>query len=198
MSVAIRNFHPSDMAAVYRICLLTGDSGQDASHIYRDPDILGHFYAAPYAVYEPDLCLIATMNGQPVGYILGTADTARFNERCETDWFPVLRNRYTLPDEHDMSPDARIIRLIHQGYIYKPELHSFQAHLHIDLLPAAQGQGFGKKLIFLFADELRQQGVKALHLEVGKRNIAAVAFYERVGFQRIYDYEYSIAFGMEL
>ncbi|NOX87767.1 MAG: GNAT family N-acetyltransferase, partial [Calditrichaeota bacterium] len=37
-----------------------------------------------------------------------------------------------------------------------------------------------------------------LHLQVGKRNTAAIGFYERVGFHRIIEFEYSIAFGMKL
>jgi hypothetical protein len=65
MAFAIRPYHPSDLPALYRICLLTGDSGADASQLYRDPELLGHFYAAPYAVLEPDLCFVLTHDGSP-------------------------------------------------------------------------------------------------------------------------------------
>ena len=37
----IRPYHPTDLTALYRICLGTGDSGQDAAHLYRDPDVIG-------------------------------------------------------------------------------------------------------------------------------------------------------------
>jgi ribosomal protein S18 acetylase RimI-like enzyme len=40
--------------------------------------------------------------------------------------------------------------------------------------------------------------VSALHLEVGKKNVGAVKFYRKVGFHIITEYEYSIAFGMNL
>ena len=60
MSFKIRNYHPCDLVSLYRICLLTADSGGDASHLYSDPDLVGQFYAAPYAVYEPELCFVVT------------------------------------------------------------------------------------------------------------------------------------------
>jgi len=65
-------------------------------------------------------------------------------------------------------------------------------------LPIAQGQGLGRKIINTFTDRLKELNVPSLHLEVGKRNEGAVAFYERVGFHRIAEYEFSIAFGMHL
>src|SRR5262245_63083228 len=38
----IRPYRPSDLDALYRICLLTGDDGQDATSLYNDPRLLGH------------------------------------------------------------------------------------------------------------------------------------------------------------
>jgi ribosomal protein S18 acetylase RimI-like enzyme len=198
MNFQIRAYHPSDLTMLYRICLLTGNSGTDASNLYKDPDILGHFYAGPYAVLEPDLCFIVTCDGSPCGYILGTRDSELFYKRCEKEWFPPLREQYPLPDENDTSYDSRIIQLIHKGHVVNPDMQNYPAHLHIDLLPETQGQGFGRKLIEMFTDKLRKMGVPALHLQVGKANPGAIAFYERTGFHLIKEYEKAIAFGMFL
>ncbi len=198
MTFAIRPYHPSDLYALYRICLLTGDSGADASRLYRDPELLGHFYAAPYAVLEPDLCFVLTQAGAPCGYVLGTRDSVAFGERCEREWFPVLRERYPLPAPDDDSRDAQLIRLIHAGHRIHPDAIDYPAHLHIDLLPLAQGQGWGRQLMQTFLQRLRELGVSAVHLGVGMRNPGAIAFYERVGFHRIKTYEEWIAFGMRL
>jgi len=198
MSFTIRPYHPSDLTMLYRICLLTGNRGKDASDLYKDPDILGHFYAAPYAVLEPELCLVVTCAALPCGYILGTRDSALFYERSEEEWFPPLRKRYPLPDENDVSNDARIIRLMHKGHEVNSDLLDYPAHLHIDLLPQAQGQGLGRKLIEMFTDKLREIGITALHLQVGKANPGAIAFYERIGFHLIKEYEKAIALGMIL
>lgn len=198
MEFKIRPYHPSDLSALYRICLLTGDSGKDGSHLYSDPDILGQIYAAPYAVFEPELCFVVTHHGKPVGYILGTRDTEKFNERCEKEWLPVLRERYPLPAEDDDSRDARMARHLHKGFKTYPEQFTYPAHLHIDLLPEAQGQGLGRKLINTFIAKLRELGVPALHLGVGKSNPGAIAFYKRVGFHVVKESENSIVFGMHL
>ena len=45
----IRPYRPSDLDELYRICLLTGDAGQDATALYQDPRLLGHIFAAPSA-----------------------------------------------------------------------------------------------------------------------------------------------------
>lgn len=198
MEFNIRPYHLSDLTALYTICRLTGDSGKDATGLLRDPDLIGHFYAAPYGIFEPDICFVVTNKGKPCGYIIGAKDSQQFFEKCERDWFPTLRNRYPLCDESDHSLDARIIRKIHKGHKVKEELLEYPAHLHIDLLSETQGQGIGRKIMRVFIDKLKKLNVPAFHLEVGKANSGAIKFYEKLGFHVIKEYEYSIAFGMKL
>ena len=198
MNIKIRPYHPSDLVSLYHICLKTGDSGKDASHIYHDPALPGHYYAAPYVVFEPDLCFILTLAGKPAGYILGTRDSELFYKKCECEWFPVLREEYPLPKHDDQSLDARIIRRIHEGHKINPDLNSYPAHLHINLLPGTQGKGQGRKLMQAFIDKLVELRVPALHLGVGKTNPGAIQFYRQIGFHEIKEYEKSIAFGMKL
>src|SRR5262252_5524255 len=61
----IRLCQPGDQDALNQICLRTGDSGADASHLYRHPELLGQLFAAPYAVLEPDLCFVLTRQDAP-------------------------------------------------------------------------------------------------------------------------------------
>lgn len=198
MSLIIRPYKKSDLSKLYEICLKTGDSGKDATDLYKDPLLLGHFYSAPYAVIHPELTFILADNDIPLGYILGTNDSELFYHESEKEWFPPLRKEYPLPEENDNTPDAKIIRLIHKGYLPKPELLSYPAHLHIDILPEGQGQCMGRKLIETFCNKLIEMKVNALHLEVGKRNTNAIKFYEKIGFKQIKEYEWSIAYGILL
>lgn len=198
MKLIIRPYKKSDLPILYEICLKTGDSGKDATTLYRNTFLLGHFYAAPYAVYHPELTFILAKNDVPVGYIIGTSDSQSFHDITEKKWFTPLRQKYLLPKENDDSLDAKIIRLIHQGYIPKPELLSYPAHLHIDILPEGQGQGMGRKLVEIFCNKLIEMKVPAVHLEVGKRNTSAIKFYEKIGFHIIKEYEWSIAYGIKL
>jgi ribosomal protein S18 acetylase RimI-like enzyme len=198
MSFTIRSYHPSDLVVLYRVCLLTGDNGNDARQLYRDEELLGHYYVAPYVVLEPDVCFVLLNDGAPCGYILGTRDSAAFRARTEQEWFPALRARYALPPDSDHSRDADMIRHIHAGMHVDPELAAHPAHLHIDLLPIGQGQGWGRALMQMFLDRLRALRVPGVHLGVGRRNTRAVAFYERVGFQPIRSSAGGILFGMRL
>ncbi len=194
----IRPYHTSDLTSLYKICLLTGNSGKDATKLLSDPDLMGHLYAAPYALFEPEVCFVITNNNKPCGYIIGTKDSQKFYEKCEKDWFPILRNRYPIAGESDKSFNSVIIKRLHEGHKVKDELSNYPAHLHINLLPETQGQGLGWKIINLFVDKLRELNVSALHLEVGKTNLGAIKFYEKLGFHIIKEFKHSIAFGMKL
>lgn len=198
MTFEIRPSHPSDLCALYRICLLTGDSGKDASALFNDPELLGHIYVAPYLVYEPELCFTLTRNHIPCGYVLGARDSAAFYARCERDWYPVLRARYPLPPAENTSADAEMIRQIHHEFKEHPDLTAYPAHLHIDLLPEAQGHGLGRQMMAALLNRMRELGVPAVHLGVGARNTNAIAFYEHIGFQKIKAYPGWIAYGMQL
>ncbi|MBO1438244.1 GNAT family N-acetyltransferase [Meiothermus sp. CFH 77666] len=198
MAFTIRPYAPADLPHLYRVCLLTGDSGADASGLYRDPDLLGHIYAAPYAVHEPDLTFVLTDEKGVCGYVLGCRDSNAFAAWMEAEWLPPLRYKYPLPPEGDVSKDAAMIRLIHKGYIPSSLNPEYPAHLHIDLLPRAQGQGQGRKLMEVFLNRLRGLGVPGVHLGVGQRNAGAVAFYERMGFVRLQTFPWGYEYGLKL
>jgi ribosomal protein S18 acetylase RimI-like enzyme len=194
----IRPFQSTDSDALYRICLLTGWRGGDATGHYSDPLLLGHFYAAPYVSHDPGLCLIVTLDGEPVGYILGTADSAAFRLWSELHWFPSLRERYAMRDHADASAEAALIRSLHAGYQPPHYSREYPAHLHIDLLPGVQGRGLGAQLMSRFFDLLRERGCPSVHLVVNAANARAVAFYEKVGFHLIEGTPSHRAFGYRL
>jgi ribosomal protein S18 acetylase RimI-like enzyme len=194
----IRPYHQSDLPAVYRICVKTADCGEDASAGHEDPEILGHFFAGPYAALEPDLCFILVRDGQPCGYILGTRDSDAFFRRCEAEWFPVLRERYPMPPSGDKSPGAEMKRSIHLGILPSPEAEGFPAHLHIDLLPHAVGQGNGRKMMERFLGRLGELGVSGVHLGVARKNERAIAFYGRMGFHTVIEHDWGLLMGRAL
>ena len=90
----IRQYRPADLDALYRICLLTADDGQDGTRLYPDGYLPGHLYAAPYALFEPALAFVAQDEEGVAGYVLGALDPEAFEQRLERDWWPRLRGRY--------------------------------------------------------------------------------------------------------
>ncbi|ULH15390.1 GNAT family N-acetyltransferase [Deinococcus sp. KNUC1210] len=199
-SLSIRPYRPTDLLSLYDICLRTGASGEDGTHLYRDPLLLGHYYAAPYATLYPDTTFVVADDTRAVGYVLGVPDTAVFAARCEELWFPVLRGLYPLPDPADTSRDARMIRAIHRGVGIpdQPWLTQYPAHLHIDLLPGAQGGGYGRKLMQTLLAAMEARGVVGIHLGVGLTNTSAQGFYERLGFQVLERQPAALVYGLRL
>ena len=196
----LRPYRPGDLLALYDVCLRTGDSGADASGLYRDPMLLGHYYAAPYATLCPDTVFVLDDGVRVQGYVLGVPDSHAFAARCEAEWFPVLRSLYPLPGETGASRDARMVRAIHRG-IPAPEAEwadRYPAHLHIDLMPVAQRGGHGRRLMQTLFAALATRGAPGVHLGVGLRNLNAQGFYQRLGFQELERDEASVTYGLRL
>lgn len=196
----LRPYQPRDLLALYDVCLRTGLSGEDAHHLYRNPLLLGHYYAAPYATLHPE-CAFVLDDGQRVqGYVIGVPDSRRFEAEAEASWFPLLRGLYPLPGEADQSPDARMIRRLHLGYPAPeaPWAPEYPAHLHIDLLPAAQGGGWGRRLLEALLITLRAREVPGVHLGVGESNVRAQGFYERLGFRLLERKPLALVYGLRL
>lgn len=193
-------YRPEDREQLYEICLRTGDSGSDATGRYRDGELLGHVYLGAYLALEPEHArVLRDADGKAQGYCVGTADTARFEERCEAEWWPALRERYPRPRPEDDSPDAALIRKIHEPAGTATEvLEDFPAHLHIDLLPVAQGGGNGKRLLHAVLDGLHAAGAPGVHLGVGGRNARAIGFYEHVGLRTVVHHPWGLTMGAAL
>ena len=203
MPIQIRPYQPEFLPDLYRICLETGDSGKDAGPQFTDPELLGAFYAAPYAILEPDLTFVLQDEAGVCGYILGTRDSLAFADWMNREWLPAWRVKHPLTVQAHARPETlsyqeRIIGLIHHGYQRDDCVPEYPAHLHIDLNARAQGQGWGRALMNTFLERLRSLEVPGVHLGVGKSNPGAIQFYERLGFERLEEDEHGLVMGMKL
>ena len=184
----IRPFAPGDLDGLYEVCLRTGDSGQDATGLYRDKHLLGAIYAAPYGRLAPDLAFVVEDGGAVAGYIVGTADTRGFEALLEARWWPVLRAAHRDPQGvpwAERTPDQHLERLFHRPAIAPDGLVApYPAHLHINLLPHLQGQGMGRRLIDTWLGAAKAAGAPGAHLGVSEANTRAQRFYDIYGFRR--------------
>jgi len=199
----IRPYRPADLDALYQICLLTGDGGQDATSCYHDPRLLGHIVAAPYALFEPSLAFVAEDASGVAGYAVGALDSQDFEKRLERDWWPGLRTRYPEPPpglpSHQWTPDQRVAHVIHHPFRTPDELAArYPSHLHINLLPRLQARGCGRWLMQTLTAALRDQGSRGVHLHVSPGNQRAASFYRHLGFTQLPGTDDSHLFGMDL
>lgn len=176
---------PADAAGVYRVCLLTGAAGADATAQHDDPDLLGHVYAGAYLAAEAPLARVVVDETGVIGYVLGVLDTSAFEAWCEREWWPPLRARYPLGEQR-RDEDAALVRLIHApDRVPDAIVDEYPSHVHIDLLPRAQGHGLGRSLMDGLLGRLRDAGSPGIHLGVADTNTNALGFYARLGFTEL-------------
>ena len=178
----IRPATPQDEDALYNVALVTGDAGADGTHLFDDPRLVGEVFVGPYIHLEPDFAY-SVQDAGTVGYLLGCLDTRALEQRCAQSWWPRLQSTYPL----DVSRRATDQELVH--YIHNPQprpenlITEFPSHLHIDLVPRAQGHGYGPILLQFMLERLREEGSRGVHLGVALNNLRAQKVYRSLGFQ---------------
>jgi GNAT superfamily N-acetyltransferase len=188
MPLATRRYADADHDAVYDICVRTADAGGDARGQYSTDDLMPDLFAGPYVFLEPRFAFVLTEENEgegsrPVGYVIGTPDTAAFARAYRERWIPRLAGRYQVPPDPPATPEEAMLALH-----YRPErllwheLRKYPAHLHIDLLPGFQGRGYGRRLIDTFCVAAAESGAAGVHVTVVSANTTALGFYERIGF----------------
>ena len=191
-TATIRRYRETDLAAVYDICVRTAEAGQDARGKYQSDDLMGDLFAGPYVFLEPEVAFVlddgnqdaANQDDRAVGYIVGTSDTAAFARAYRERWIPRLAGRYRVPPQPPVSPDEQMLALHYwPERLLWPGLAEYPAHLHIDLLPAFQGAGYGRALMTTFCDAVAKAGAVGVHVTVVADNVPAIGFYRRLGFE---------------
>lgn len=187
--ITIEPFRPEYTNDLYSITLATGDGGRDASHLYADPKLIGHIYSGPYAALEPSLVLLAMDDKGAAGYVLGVTDTPSWEDRLEREWWPKLRAEY--PDfgtrpRAEWTSDQRAMHMIH----HPPRIPSavsgpFPAHIHMNLLPRAQGAGIGARLLDAWLELVAEHSPTGVHVGVDPNNERGVRFWSRSQFREL-------------
>lgn len=195
----IRPFRPGDEAALAEICLRTADAGGDATGIFEDDAIWAEIFVLPYVHRHPDLAFVVeTDDGRVAGYIVCAPDTAAFEDWFQDQWWPLHGARWPQPSVERTRQDGTLMYAYGRHGGASPYGDDHPAHLHIDLRPELQGQGWGRALIGTLVAALRERGVPGVHLVAAAENVGAIAFYPRVGFIPLPSGPGVRAFGMRL
>lgn len=180
----IRPFRPGDEPALSDICVRTGDAGGDATGLYSSDDLLGAIFVLPYVTRHPDYAwVVESDDARVIGYVVGAPDTQAFDAWFRDEWWPRYREQFPPPTRPESAEDHILDGAYRRASGPSESAASdYPAHLHIDLMPEMQGQGFGRALIETLMDRFRDAGVPGVHLVASARNTGAAAFYPRVGF----------------
>ena len=185
----VRRARPGDQPGAYYVCLKTGNHGEDAEALYRDdPDALGRIFVGPYLAFEPELSFILEDAGGICGYALGARDSRAFYARYDAEWRPRLCAEFAAPagDAAQWTAVQHVHHAYHHPDYFCPEPYDrYPSHLHIDLLPRAQGRGHGRGMMEQVMAALRTRGSPGAHLGVSLRNTRAQAFYSHLGFREL-------------
>ena len=186
----VRPYAVDDRAAVRRICHDTGYMGDPAAWFWRDAESFADLWSSYYTDREPESAFVVEQGGRVTGYLLGCRDTAATGGWAR----PIRRHLFgrgllVRPGTAgtlwrvgaDLVGDKVQGRPATVGEVHDPR---WPAHLHIDLLPEARGQGFGRELVDAWLGRLRGDGVAGCHLGTWAENATAIAFFEAMGFRR--------------
>lgn len=197
--ITIRGFRGGDEAVLADICLRTGDAGSDATGVLEDDALWGEIFVLPYVARHPEFAFVLESDaGRVVGYVVATPDTRAFEEWFRDRWWPRFAQRWPYPETERTRQDGLVRYAYGRAPGAEPYGDAYPAHLHIDLLPEAQGQGWGRRLIDTEVDALRAAGVPGVHLVASADNLGALAFYDRLGFRRLAPAEGGQAFARDL
>jgi len=182
-------YEPYHRPALVETCYRTGFYGKDltGAGLFMDREAFALCFCLHYPTVAPDLAFVAlNPERKPVGYIIGTTDTAAQKADYVKTWLPRLK-RHLLFNTFWSSKEDFDKMWGWAATRRKPQLDAglladYPAHLHINLLPEAQGLGLGTQLMTTFLNKLREKGVQGVHLGTNSANEKAVPFYKKQGF----------------
>ena len=183
MRSEVRPYRPEDRAAVRHIAHLTGLFGDPITAFVPDEELFADLWTAVYTDVFSQLAFVATLEDDPVGYIIGVTDGRALTMAYLRHLLPLIVHR-SLRGEYRQWRESLpyIVRLALEPASHAPTV-DFPAHLHINLLERARGHGLGRALLERFLAHLETLGVPGVQLSTTNRNVVAVRLYERCGFR---------------
>jgi ribosomal protein S18 acetylase RimI-like enzyme len=187
--IVIRPYQATDRAGVRRVCYETGFMGEPVDWLWRDRESFSDMFSGYWTDREPGSASVADLDGEIVGYLLGCADSRKvWNAGKLLAHHAFRRGCIVRPGTAGvfwrMTTDG-ISDAIHHR-LPPPTYYDerWPAHLHIDLMPVCRGRHIGTKLVTGWLDTLRAQGVAGCHLQTMSENENAIAFFQKIGFEK--------------
>jgi ribosomal protein S18 acetylase RimI-like enzyme len=192
--IEIRNYDKSNRDGIINVCIQTGYMGEDARIHFDDHYLFSQLFCLYYVDYEPENCFVAIddTNETVVGYTLSSLNTKTQQSVFRRKMIPKILIRIIFYSSWRYRRSFNIIRYMRQvesrsdNSLTQNLVEEYPAHLHINILPQYHRQGIGSRLIECLEDHLRSNNSKGVHLLTSDRNMKAVPFYKKMGFNLLY------------
>lgn len=186
MTAIVRPYQPADREALLQIGADTAFFGAPIERYMEDRRVFIDAFFTYYTDYEPQHAWVAADGSQVLGFLTGCIDSTVHDRTRTRKIVPRVAWR-ALRGYYHLGPKFwRYIRSAAGAALRREipsaDLSHYPAHLHINLLPPARGQGLGRKLIEAYCCQLTALGVPGVHLQTTSYNVTACHLYERVGF----------------
>ena len=172
---SIRKYKPSDKERLRYICKeTTGEENKKNTALLDSIAIIFNDY---FTEYEPDNIFVAVNEeDSAVGYVICSTDISLFRKKMLSEFSKRVKN--TCPSSLPMLYATVIAVFI------TPK--KYRTHLHIDLLPEAQRQGLGTKLIDNLASHLKANKIANVSVMTISKRSMGYKFYVKYGFRKVY------------
>jgi ribosomal protein S18 acetylase RimI-like enzyme len=184
----VRPTDEADFAALGRVAYATGFFGASAARFFADPGLFADLWVGPYLGAAGCCNYLALVEGEPVGYILGSCDLQAYRRDMLFHQLPAALRGWLV----GRYPRARasfpyLLRLARYPSRDAPA-DAYPAQLHLNVLSDARGQRLGTELLETFLACLTDRGVRGVQLSTTEKNAAALALYEKFGFRVYVEY----------
>lgn len=192
--IVIRECQKTDEEGVLNVCYKTGYMGEDltGTNKFNDIKLFGYLFCLYYLRFETKNCFVAvdkSNDDKIAGYILGTLDSRKQEKQFAMKmlWKIISRVLFLTSWRYNESFRSVLYFLNNLGPKQKIEnlYEEYPAHLHINVLPEYQHLGIGSKLLSKFEEHLRTYKVPGVHLATSNRNVKAIPFYHKKGYELI-------------
>ena len=167
----IRQYTTDDQKAVRYVCHASSKNPTHKASLR----LVCSLYCDYYLANDKQHCFVATDEfDKPIGYVLCDTDFKRYAE---------LYPSYIASIRKESPKDFRNSKLTikHAWEI----ADAYPAHLQMNVLPSFQNRGIGRSLVETIVARLRGEGIRGVHVVIKQSNDSAIAFFERLGFEKI-------------
>ncbi|UCF61602.1 MAG: GNAT family N-acetyltransferase [Anaerolineaceae bacterium] len=183
--VTIRPYRATDREKVREIAFETGFMGESVAWYWGDMRSFSDIWTAYYTDLEPESTFVAEDADSVMGYLLGCVDTKRAPSPLSAITHQLIRRQLLFRFGTAGFIWRSIWDLLRNPSVLSGEVSDprWPSHLHINLLPAARGNGTGRRLMQAWLARMRSVGSPGCHLGVFAENTNAIAFFRHMGFE---------------